>query len=117
MAAVTKYPPKKLAREEVRRVAPCENERGSQLSSPARSLRARGDTPHSPPPRTAPTLSHRSRRKMAEETAPPASTPAATYGEMDFPEERKAELKAAFDKAAKDGRVEHKAVRCPSVPS
>ena len=54
---------------------------------------------------------------MAEETAPPASTPAATYGEMDFPEERKAELKAAFDKAAKDGRVEHKAVRCPSVPA
>jgi hypothetical protein len=54
---------------------------------------------------------------MAEETAPPASTPAATYGEMDFPEERKAELKAAFDKAAKEGRVEHKAVRCPSVPA
>lgn len=53
---------------------------------------------------------------MAEETAPPASTPAATYGEMDFPEERKAELKAAFDKAAKDGRVEHKAVRCPLCP-
>ena len=35
---------------------------------------------------------------------------------MDFPEERKAELKAAFDKAAKDGRVEHKAVRCSLCP-
>ena len=115
--AVTKYLPKlalpSIASASRRR----ENERGSQLSSPARSLRARGDTPHSPPPHTAPTLSHRSHRKMAEETAPPASTPAATYGEMDFPEERKAELKAAFDKAAKDGRVEHKAVRCPSVPA
>ena len=49
---------------------------------------------------------------MAEEAAP-TSTPVATYGEMDFPEERKAELKAAFDKVAKEGRVEAKEVRSP----
>ena len=54
---------------------------------------------------------------MAEAETAPTSTPVATYGEMDFPEERKAELKAAFDKAAKDGRMEHKSVRCPSVPA
>ena len=53
---------------------------------------------------------------MAEEETAPTSAPVAAYGEMDFPEERKAELKAAFDKVAKEGRVEHKEVRCPSVP-
>ena len=45
---------------------------------------------------------------MAEAETAPISAPVATYGEMDFPEERKAELKAAFDKVAKEGRVEHK---------
>ena len=52
---------------------------------------------------------------MAEAETAPTSAPVATYGEMDFPEERKAELKAAFEKVAKEGRVEHKEVRCPSV--
>ena len=59
---------------------------------------------------------HAAHRKMAEAETAPISAPVATYGEMDFPEERKAELKAAFDKVAKEGRVEHKEV-CPSVPA
>ena len=44
-----------------------------------------------------------------ESAAPPA------YAEMDFPEERRTSLKAAFEKAAKEGRVEHKEVRCVCV--
>ena len=47
-------------------------------------------------------------QNMAEDPDVVAVTSAPAYGEMDFPEERKAELKAAFDKAAKEGRVEHK---------
>ena len=54
---------------------------------------------------------------MAEEETATTSTAEVAYGEMDFPEERRVELKAAFNKAAKEGRVEHKDVRCPSVPS
>ena len=53
------------------------------------------------------------KKHMAEDGESAAASPA--YAEMDFPEERRTSLKAAFEKAAKEGRVEHKEVRCVCV--